>query len=247
MPKSRQPQGHVADDSPFHDLIEQAYKVFKRAAPPDDGACDCCMYPDIKADFFNHGQRDMPLHYLHDWYAAAVNPNLSKAIWAYLLPRILDAVASGHDFPALGFEVALSRFPTGDQHQWTQAEWHIIDTYQRMFLDCFERRGQCHLDDIICMFANAKWNVDDLFSQVFAWPTERLVTEFWQDWCAPPIVKPAIWVTAFWADERVPMRYYTDNAFYLRLLDYGCDEKTAPALATKAFALADLIDRHQTS
>ena len=88
--------------------------MFKRATPVDDGACHCCIDPNVKRDFFKHCAGDMPLNYLTEWYNGAVAPVIDQNLWAYLLPRIMDAIASNADLRAPGIEVLLYRFPTGD-------------------------------------------------------------------------------------------------------------------------------------
>ncbi len=91
--------GKIGPDHPFFELIEEAYRVFESPKPTETGVCvKCCMDGKIEADFFTPPIRDMPLHYIQDWYHGAYDPEgVPKAVWEYLLPRILELLAGGED------------------------------------------------------------------------------------------------------------------------------------------------------
>lgn len=74
----------LADDHPFFGIIEDAYQVFAYPKPTKLEVCEgCCMEPEIEADFFTPDIRELPLHYVQDWFFAAYDPpSVSKAIWA---------------------------------------------------------------------------------------------------------------------------------------------------------------------
>lgn len=237
--KNRGPEGRVGPDDPLFPVIEEAYRVFRRDAPPDPCVCDCCMEPDIRRDFFAHGQRDLPFHYLRDWFFAVADPDLPKAVWAYLLPRVFDAMASGEDPASVGVEVSLSRFPTGDRTRWSDEEWAAIERFRVAYLDCAATPGDAYLDDALCTFGSAGWNVEDLFAQVFAWPTDRLATRLWADWAEHG--RPSVWINAFWPDGAVPMRFYASEALHDRMVAFGMDERADPKTAERALAVADVI------
>jgi len=79
------------------------------------------MYPKIRKDFFNHGQADIPLNYINDWFFAAADIPLNKDKWRFVLPRILEVLASGEEpSSSIGIEVSLSRFATGDKKNWSE-------------------------------------------------------------------------------------------------------------------------------
>ncbi|MFQ6547462.1 hypothetical protein AADZ90_005850 [Aestuariibius sp. 2305UL40-4] len=239
-PKTRGPDGHTPEDSPFHPLIEEGYRVFKRPVPAGTGVCECCMDPQIEADFFNHGQQGLPFHYLRDWYFAAADIPLAKDIWAFLLPRILDALAAGEEVSSVGNEVALNRFPTGNPENWTSGEWTVLDRFQRLTLDQHRPGGAYYLDDILCMFGIAGWRVPDLFQQVHAWPIDRLVTQLWHDWCDAK--QPGIWIDAFWPDDAPSYPFYTAPDLHDRIHSFALADTTDPFLAEKAIEVAHVIE-----
>ena len=60
--------GKISSNNPFYDVIQRAYKAFKQSPTNDHGVCDCCMYPEVQKDFFNHSQAGLPMIYLNDWF-----------------------------------------------------------------------------------------------------------------------------------------------------------------------------------
>ncbi len=228
-------------DHPLFEVIEEAYRVFNYPTPPTTGVCQgCCMYPEIEADFFNPPIRELPLHYLQDWFFAASDIPLSKRVWGYLLPRILEVLAFGEDVANVGLEVSLSRFPTGDKTEWSGAEWAVLDRFQRHYLARHIAGTQPYLDDVLCMFGQADWPLEDLFQQVWETPDDVLVRRLWSDWCT---AKPAIWTTAFWDNGRnsKAFEFYTSRQLYDRMERLALGETAPPDLAKKAFDIASVI------
>lgn len=228
----------IKEGSPYYDVISRAYKVFKQE-PVGLGVCDCCMYPEIQKDFLNHGQKNIPFHYMRDWFFAASDIPLNKAIWRFVLPRTLEILASGEEPASVGIEVSLNRFDTGDKNQWNDVEWRVLDEFQKLFLFHALEPSDDFLDDIICMFACAGWPTEDLFSQVLEYPVEKLVKRLWNDWCN--FRNPDIWVTAFWDDSSIPMRFYTSEQLVEKISTYAFDGTTPEELSNKAMAVLDII------
>ncbi|WP_338548617.1 hypothetical protein [Roseovarius phycicola] len=242
--KTQKPiKAKLAPDHPLFEVIEQAYTVFRYPRPTDTGVCQgCCMYPEIEKDFFNPPIRELPLHYLNDWFFAACDPPLSKSLWGYFLPRILEVLACGEDVAFVGLEVSLSRFPTGDKTQWSKAEWAALDNFQRQYLAHFAEGSETgdYLDDVLCMFGQADWPMDDLFQQVWEMPDEVLALRLWRDWC---VGKAAILVTAFWDKGRNTnaFNFYTSRKLYERMERLALNDTTPGDLAEKALAVASVI------
>jgi hypothetical protein len=200
------------------------------------------MDPAIEADFFTPGIRDLPLHYLQDWFFAAWTEwPVPKPIWAYLLPRVLEVLASGQDPANVGLEVSLNRFPTGDPTQWSAGEWSVLDRFQRTWLARVFETSENPVDDALCMFGIAGWDLDTLFAQVLDHSDAALVQRFWKDWCRG---RPSIWLTAFWeggGNERA-FAFYTSDALYQRISAFALDPRTCPDLAEKAMRVAQVIE-----
>lgn len=236
-------RGKLPPDHPFADIIAEAYRVFAVPTPSDTGVCKgCCMEPEIEADFFAPPIDEMPLHYLSDWYFAACNPPLAQNIWRYLLPRVLEVLASGEELASVGLEVSLNRFATGDASLWRAEEWSVLDEFQRVYLRrALNTRGD-YLDDVLCMFGIAGWPLQDLFDQLLDMPTDRLIERLWHDWCQG---HASIWLTAFWegGGNEAAYAFYTSPALYQRISTLALDPGTEAVLAEKALAVAALIER----
>ncbi len=229
-------------DHPFYSIIEDAYQVFCYDTPSSTEVCvGCCMDREIEADFFSPPIRDLPLHYLQDWYFAAYDPSgVSKRTWGYLLPRVLEVLAAGDDPAMVGLEVSLNRFQTGVRENWSDAEWAVLNRFQRAYLERSMSQGEDYLDDILCMFGLAGWPLQELFDQVSAFPDELLVRRFHRDWC---LGRPTIWITAFWerSGNTAAFEFYTSRRMYERFEMLAFDPETNPDLAEKAMQVASVI------
>jgi len=239
--------GKVHPGEPFFELIDEAYRVFAYPKPKSIEVCErCCMDAEIEADFFNPPIRELPLSYVRDWFSAAYQPpGIAKKTWAYLLPRILEILASGQELSNVGIEVSLSRFQTGNPENWSAREWDIIDRFQREFLRRSVHPFEDYLDDVICMFGLAGWTVDDLMKQVSSASDEDLARRFWNDWCRGVVPgRERVWITAFWEGEgrSTAFNFYTSPELHGRMQKLALAKSTEPELAEKAFAVASVIE-----
>ncbi len=227
----------------FYDIVEDAYRAFECDTPKHIDVCEgCCMYPDVEVDFFNPKIRELPIHYLQDWFfAAPVIEGVSKQTWRYLLPRILEALARDEEIATVGLEVSLNRFPTGVRDNWNDSEWSVLDRFQRCYLGRELSRNTGYLDDTLCMFGLAGWPMSDLLAQISEFPDHELARRFWNDWC---VGYPTIWITAFWEDGKNTevFNFYTSRALYLRMEKLAFAQDTNPKLAEKALEVAAVIE-----
>lgn len=245
-------QAKVTPGDPFFEIISEAYGAFAAPKPNSIEVCEnCCMNPVIEADFFNPPIRELPLEYVRDWYFAAYQPpGVAKETWTYLLPRILEILATGEDVSSTGFEVSLNRFQTGNRANWSKRQWSVLDRFQRAFLDREIRRPNEFLDDFVCMFGLAGWPLDDLLGQLEAASDEELALRFWNDWVrdrAPG--REDIWITAFWegSENSTVFEFYTSKKLHNRMTALALDDRTDPQLASKAFAVASVIEASSPS
>jgi hypothetical protein len=249
MAKSSPPpvKAKVSAGHPFFEIIEEAYRVFDYPKPCSTEVCrNCCMDARIEADFFNPPIRQLPLEYIQDWYEAAYDPQagVAKPTWAYLLPRILEILATGEDVARYALEVGLGRFETGNPCNWSAKEWAVLDRFQRIFLQHSIENGSNDLDGILCMFKRGGWPLDVLMAQLEAAPNETLAVRLWRDWCswqAPGM--EVIWLTPFWegADEARMLEFYKSDAMYEKMEALALDDSGDPDIAAKASAVASLI------
>lgn len=249
-PMTRQPvaplEAKLVPGHPFFDLIDEAYRVFAYRKPTNPEVCACCMDAGIRANFFNLPVRELPLGYVRDWYFAAYEPTgVAKATWGYLLPRLLEILASGEDVSAMGLEVSLNRFDTGNPDNWSKAEWSILDRFQRRYLRQHAEQENDFLDDAICMFRLAGWPLTDLLDQVASFPDDILARRLWHDWIPRgPRGYPSVWITTFWQhdDGTAAFDFYTSRAMYGRMEALALADDVDAALAAKAAAVAELIE-----
>lgn len=240
--KTKEPEIRLPDDSPFAPIIAQAYEVFKGSKPVDTEACECCMEDSIRNDFFNHPPHDLPYYYVRDWFFAAVDYPISKRLWRFLLPRILEILACGEDPAMVALEVSLSRFPTGDRAQWSDQEWRVLDRFQRLLLkECETARPDDMVDDVLCMFALAGWPADELFGQFFDWPEDMLLRKLERDWLSWGGQGGSVSVTHFWNDMPKARQHWSSPKLEKRLLDIAMNDQTPPERAALAFRLCDVL------
>lgn len=234
----KQPNGKIGENSPFFDVIQDAYRLFKQG-PTEHAICDCCIDDKTRNEFFSFSQQQLPLEHLNSWFDAAAEIPMPKAAWRFVLPRIMEVLASNEDPSRIGIEVSLNRFETGNPDNWTKEEWDVLDKFQRLLLANIDLRNEDCLDDVICMFACAGWSSDDLFSQVLELPTDRLVNKLWSDWCEHHY--PSIWVTTFWKNESEAWSFYGSEALLEKVTNFALEQSTMPKVALKAMAVADTI------
>jgi hypothetical protein len=236
----------ISPGHPFFEIIEDAYRVFEYPKPKSIEVCErCCMDANIDADFFNPPVRELPLEYVQDWFFASCDPNgIAKETWAYLLPRILEILASGKEVSNVGVEVSLNRFDTGNPENWSNEEWDVLDRFQRKFLDRAIDQDQDFLDDFVCMFRLAGWSLDELLNQVAAASDARLARRFWNDWCRWAPGRESIWITAFWKgpDNATVFDFYSSRMLHDRMTALALADSTEADLAAKAFAVASVIE-----
>lgn len=252
-PKPPEPlKGKVSPGHPLFEIVEDAYRVFARPKPGSTEVCDCCMDRAIQADFFRPPIKELPLRYVQDWYfAATAVEGVTKETWAYLLPRILEILASGEDASLTAPEVTLKRFDTGNPDNWSAKQWSVLDRFQRTYLELkFADDGDqvlhASLDDILCMFRLGGWPLSDLLDKVASMPDADLARRLWRDWChgGQSPGNESIWITAFWeaTDNTTVFDFYTSPMLYERMAALALAGDTDPELAAKALAVANVIE-----
>lgn len=233
----------IGPENPFHDIVARAFELFPRDRPEETGVCRwCCMEPEIERDLFTPDPRDLPLHYLRDWFFAACEPPVPALTWRWLLPRILEVLAAGEDPASVGMEVSLDRYPTGDADRWRAEEWAVLEDFRRLYLQRCLDGGPEMLDDVLCMFHRGGWPLPALLEQVAAAPDAALAERLWRDWC---FGRPAIWIDAFWegGGNSAVWDFYTSRALYERMARLAFGPAAPEVLAQKALEVAALIER----
>lgn len=252
-------EAKIGPENPFFEIIEEAYRVFDCPKPLRIEVCEgCCMDPAIEADFFKPPIAELPLSYVQDWFFAAYDPEtgVAKPTWAYLLPRILEILATGEDVDNCGLEVSLQRFPSGNSDHWSHDQWQVLDQFQRLYLKLqLERAGPFEnssdpIDDVLCMFAKGGWQVEGLLDQLLGASDTVLAERFFLDWSLEHVREyGSIWITAFWdAEGRDKVwAFYTSQAIHDRMARLALDDDVNPKLAEKAYCVANVLSANQDS
>lgn len=225
--------------------------MFRTHKPENVEVCiDHCMPRELADKFFAPEIRDLPLNWLNEWFsAAAAIEGVSKHLWTYLTPRILEVLAAGELPDALGLEVTMQRYPIGQESQWSSKQWRVIDKFQRSYLkrlisSDFNLVTE-NLDDVLCMFRAGGWSLEDLLSQVTAAPTSQLAERLWQEWCEGFSEFGTIWITAFWkAEDETRMRdFYTSGTLHKVFLDIALNDAHPTEIVNRALDLVSVIER----
>lgn len=233
------PPGRVTTDTPFFPVIEEAYRVFARSAPKTTGVCTkCCMTPADEARMLALAPRDIPFGLLHQWQDS-VNYGIDARGFGWILPRILEVLASGQDDGYAGFHRPFRHFQgTGDPLHWTGAEWAVLDRFQRLYFR--HHIARWGLSGMICMLTAEGWCFDDLDQQARTLPDDVLATAIWPAIGMPPQQgRFRIPAPGCIAEIRAQIRrFLSDPALQARMTDYALTEED-PDKAEIAAEVAD--------
>ncbi len=207
------------------EIVREAYQVFRRPKPPTLGVCrGCCMYPEIEADFLNHEPQDLPEPYMQDWFFAAEADDFGRPIMAWVLPRMLEIVATGGMVASVGDEAAFGRVGRAGAADWRDEEKAVLQGFfsallARVIED--PERAMMQLDDLLCCAGEAGMEVTPLIAEVEALDDRALTELFWSDifWS-----RGGIPVNAFWSHSRQKREvwdWYTSARLADRFLAYG--------------------------
>ena len=248
----REAGAKIEPDHPLYALIQDAYRAFDCHKPSDVDVCtQCCMPEDMAAVFFRPDIQDLPLSFVREWLnAACATEGVGKDLWTYLLPRLLEVLATGTEPASVGIEVSLKRFHTGVPDQWSDAQWSALDRFQRGYLESgFGPESlwpSWYLDDILCMFTLGGWSLDDLLEQIRQMPDEALARRFHKDWCSEFGGYGSIWTTAFWdkSDGAQAMEFYTSDELRGRLEALALSDTCKEDVAQMASDVVSVIENN---
>lgn len=155
------------------------------------------MDPATERHMLGLSPADLTPAQVQEWLAAAFGGADAADALRWILPRVLDLLASGAAGTASGHPVALARLPlAGFPAGWTDAEvaavtaacLHVMDRH------IAERRGG--LDDLMCMFSRAGMAVDPFLARLDALPDDVLADLLdieRQGWRQTEIRQSAFW------------------------------------------------------
>lgn len=231
--------------SELPDIVEEAYRVFKRPRPAGDGVCECCMYPDVKARLLDWEPREIPNHDIRDWFFAASNTPFPLDVIRWFLPRILEGLARGEDMAAVGEEIVLQRLGmAGFPGRFTDTEVDVVNRFTAAYLDELLASGSLRLDldTAFCMFALGNVDLTLLIERLNAAPIEALI-----DVMREGDISVEIGFTAFWETgpaKDAAMAWFTSERTVERFMAFGSGTDGTEQQRKAAWSLAALAMEH---
>lgn len=206
------------------DVIAEAWRVFDLPTPRSTGVCKgCCMDREIEADFLNHTARDLPDHYIRDWYFAVFADDLGYAQMGWLLPRVMELLAIGREDFFSGQEVALSRLPqSGFPDRWPPQAVEIVRRFAHALLAQRVTDGVWDLDTTLCTIGNSGLEIGPFLSQLEALPDDALARLLHSNWIYEG--RGMIFQTYHWnsQDQRSEVwNWYLSEALENRMIEAG--------------------------
>lgn len=179
--------------------------MFDMPTPATTGVCEnCCMDPEIEANFLKQKPRDLPLPYVRDWYFAAFTDDISHNHVAWLLPRVLELLADGKEVASVGDEVAFQRLPrTGFPDRWPERQVAAINrfalAYLEMKLAADPPLSWGQLDYLLCMFGEGGIDIGPLMRRLDELSDDDLADLLHRTWIYAQA--GSIPFDAFWSRE----------------------------------------------
>lgn len=204
--------------------IDAAWRVFDMPAPATTGVCQhCCMEPEIEADFLKRTARDLPAHYVRDWYEGAYDASIQHDHVAWFLPRVMEMLAAGDEVTQIGNEVAFARLPlTGFPDRWPEGEVRAVRDFAQAYFNALIHsdlpRTAHDIDTALCMFGKARLDLAPFLTLLDRLPDAKLVENLKRLWVWNG--KGRVWFTAFWDREperAVAWNWYTSEALRDRM------------------------------
>lgn len=178
----------VGDDHPMAALITEAYALFSRPAPQGLEVCtSCCLCPTTERAMLASTSRDLTRAQIWEWYNAALHHvgHVSKPVWCFLLPRILEILAANDDaHNGLGPAGTFTRFPMADRQHWNAAEWDLLDRYRWALLDLSMTPGALSCDSVLGYiegFVAGGYELGPMVAWLAAQPPAALVDRLYGD------------------------------------------------------------------
>ena len=202
--------------------VARAWQVLDLPVPATTGVCvNCCLDPQIEADFLNHSARDLPAAYVRDWYFAAYSPDLRFAQMGWLLPRVMQMLAEGEEVTNLGLEVVLARLPlAGFPDAWPRDAVQAVRDFAHAYLvtACAEE-GTEPLDEVLCMIGESGLPIGDFLADLDRLADDTLADMLHRSWVVDWGGK--IPLSPFWSTDTsraAVWGWYTSPELYKRMM-----------------------------
>lgn len=254
---SRSRSSRVALNDPCHRLIEQAYRVFERPSPRHVPGCRCalCSDPDRARRTVSIAARDWTAEDVLGWVAGAAAPDTGRAsvkvvsrtdraVFRFLLPRVLEMIAAGV-LPMDGTTArALAQFAPARLARHATAEQIVMHRFGALVLDRAIHDAEWPQTAIgtLQMLACGGWSVPCLLRQSLNDPDlpAALARSWGRAGRREPLLSggwPAGSVGAVRAALLTPLMVE-------RMMNYAMADGTSPEETDAAMRAADLILRN---
>lgn len=225
-------------------VVARAYDAFDLPIPRSTGVCvNCCLEPEIEADFLNHAARDLPPHYVRDWYGAAVADTAGFAEIGWILPRAMELLARGEDVALVGDEAVFQRLAlTAYPERWAPRRIAAVNDFALALMRARLGAACVEVDATLCMFARGGVDIRPLLRTLWDLPDDDLARVLWDDlW--PYRLEEGLCMSAFWAGPQKPLarEWYTARRLRDRMLAHGRAEPE-PRHSFAALRIAEAID-----
>lgn len=206
------------------DAIARAYRAFAVPVPASLGVCTaCCMDPALERAMLRKEPADLTLHEVREWLDAAFGGGMAEQQVAWIMPRILELLAEGHEVATAGNEVALRRLrDAGFPGSGSRERLACVTAACHVILDRHIDARKPYLDDVLCMIANGGLPIAPYIARLDALPGDRLADLLHADWTH--VNGLTIWRTAFWyavPGRQVVWDWYTSADLETRMWQAG--------------------------
>lgn len=235
-------------------LVREAYRRFD-CVPDDVGVCTaCCMPPNMSRQMLSTPVTEIPLEVLQTWYGSAVAFEIGyrkNHPMRWLLPRVMDLLADGHDVDGFQCDMALNRLRyTGFPSEWAAEDVALLQEFCGAL--CHHRISSADwnnlcptLDDYFCMAARGRLDLSRVLREVDACDTSDLVLALHPDRYSPKV----LWTT-FWEDDKhdeldlsdareTVLAWYSAETMTERFLDFASGTAGDAELRMRAEVLAE--------
>lgn len=256
---SRNRQARVACTDPSHRLVEEAYRVFERPAPRHVPGCACALCTDRGRARALAGRpaRDWSTDDVSRWFARTavdtrgrdgveVASKTDRAVFRFLLPRILEILAAGsplHDGP---YGRAFTQFaPARQAGNWSAAEQALLQRFGALLLDRSIQDPQWPHDlfETLQLLAYGGWPLRSLLHQALADPD--LPAALARAW-GRPRKRDALFPGRWPPGGTLALREaFVTPQMAERLMNYAMATGTGPEETEAAMRTADLLLRRR--
>lgn len=249
--------GRVARGDPFFRMIEEAYRLLERPAPRHVPGCVCTLCADgcRSRRLSGRAARDWAAEDVHDWCARAsgqadpsgggaeVVSRTDRAVFRFLLPRVLEIVAAGDGARDPGLELAWKLFQPARGTAVEAGRTALFDRFAALLLDrsIHDPDWSRDLFETMHFLASGGWSLRPLLRQAVADPDlPAALARSWGRANRRSTLFPGKWPAGAAA---ALSKTFVSPLMTERLMNFAMAEGTSPEETDAAMRTADLLIR----